>query len=347
VSSNFAQRHWYRFSLLSAALYPLSLVFRAAVAARRALYACHVLPRVRLRVPVIVVGNVTVGGTGKTPLVLWLAEALLQAGRRPGVVCRSYRASRSEPGAVAAEGDPKEAGDEAVLLARRCGCPVWSGADRASTAQALLAARPECDLIVCDDGLQHYRLARDVEIAVEDERGYGNGLMLPAGPLREPASRPVDARVINLGSQAGHFSDAPRSVESGGTARGQAGNMFRMWLEPSDLYSVCDPAKSVDIEMLRDKAIHAVAGIGDPTRFFATLQGLELQFARHVFPDHYPFQARDLEFGDAGPVVMTEKDAVKCQCFGRDDLFALRVTAKPEPAFVEFIRNRLHGLKTA
>ena len=123
--------------------------------------------------------------------------------------------------------------------------------------------------------------------------------------------------------------------------------MFRMRLEPSDLYSVCDPAKSVDIEMLRDKAIHAVAGIGDPTRFFATLQGLELHFARHVFPVHYPFQARDLEFGDASPVVMTEKDAVKCRYFGRDDLFALRVAAKPEPAFVEFIRNRLHGLKTA
>jgi tetraacyldisaccharide 4'-kinase len=322
-----AERHWYRLSLVSVLLFPFSLLFGFFAAARRLLYRAGVLPTARLPVPVIVVGNLTVGGTGKTPLVLWIAESMREMGKHPGILIRGYGGAGDGPRPVGIEDDAALVGDEALLLAERSRGPVWVGADRAASGRGLLAAHPECDLVICDDGLQHYGLARDVEIAVVDERGLGNGLLLPAGPLREPAGRRVDATVVNGGE-------------------GGAGN-FRMALRPVAFFRVDDPATAVARAELLGKKLHAVAGIGNPGRFFAELERMGLVFLPHAFPDHHPFTPPDLEFAECDIVLMTEKDAVKCRHFGRRDLVALRVDAEPDPALAELIWSRIDGRATA
>lgn len=326
ASTSFPERHWYRLSALSVALAPLSLGFRLAVALRRAAFAAGILRSHRLPVPVVVVGNLVVGGTGKTPLVLWLVDALRSRGLRPGIVSRGYRGANEPAQRVPPGGDAAQFGDEPVLLAERSGVPVWIGRDRVAAARGLLAAHPDCTVVVCDDGLQHYALARDLEIAVEDERGHGNGLLLPAGPLREPASRPVDAVIVNGPSRPG---------------------TFEMGLVPAGFRRVGGDARAVPIESLRGKRLHAVAGIGNPRRFFATLGSLGLEFVPHAFPDHHAWAARDLEFPDCDAVLMTEKDAVKCRALGRDDLVALRVEARVDPRLADLVSARVHGPKAA
>ncbi|MBI4292257.1 MAG: tetraacyldisaccharide 4'-kinase [Betaproteobacteria bacterium] len=351
MSPDFIARHWYRLTPVSVLAYPLSLVFRFAVWLRRLLYGAGLIASTRLPVPVIVVGNLTVGGTGKTPLVIWMVRMLAEAGRTPGVLARGYGGLASAPREVRAEDDALLAGDEPVLLAARCSCPVWAGADRARTGAALLAAHPDCDVLVCDDGLQHYALARDIEIAVEDARGIGNGLMLPAGPLREPADRPVDAFVIN-GEPADRPVDAfvingePAEARStsGGCARAGA---YAMRLEPGGIYLLHDPARTIEASEVAAKRLHAVAGIGEPRRFFAQLVRLGLAPQCHPFPDHHRYTEADLNFPNCDLVLMTEKDAVKCTRLGRTDLAALRVEAKLVPAFGEFILEKLSGLPAA
>lgn len=325
--SDFAARHWYRLSPVSLLLYPFSLVFGLAVSARRMLYRAGALSSASAGIPVIVVGNLTVGGTGKTPLILALAKILRARGLRPGVISRGYRGATARPRAVAAGDDAAQVGDEPLLIAERCGCPVWIGADRVAASRALRAAHPACDVILCDDGLQHYRLQRDFEIAVEDERGLGNGFLLPAGPLREPGGRRVDAKVQN-----------------GGAARAAA---FSMQLAPAGFYRVGYESARLAPADLSGKRLHAVAGIGNPDRFFAQLSQMGLAFTAHPFPDHHAFREADLVFADCDLVLMTEKDAVKCRRFGRRDLVALRVEAEVDPALAELILNRIHGLATA
>jgi len=327
LDADFAARHWYRLSPVSVLLFPVSLVFRLLVALRRLLFRAGALPSVRLHVPVIVVGNLTVGGTGKTPLILALAEALRRKGLNPGILSRGYGGTDAGPRAVSAGEDAAQVGDEPLVLAERSGCPVWIGADRAAAARALLAAHARCDVILCDDGLQHYRLQRDFEIAVEDERGFGNGLLLPAGPLREPAGRRVDATVVN-GAE-------PRP------------GAFRMRLIPAGLYRVDAHAAPLMQSELSGKKLHAVAGIGNPERFFAGLSRMGLAFSAHPFPDHHAFRAADLEFADCDFVLMTEKDAVKCRDFGRRDLIAVRVGAEIDPSLTELILERIHGRATS
>ena len=317
------ERHWYRLSWLALALAPLSAAFGAGVRARRFAFRAGWLRVERLPVPVVVVGNLVAGGTGKTPLVLWLVGALRARGFLPGIVSRGYRGSNDVPQEALAAGDAERFGDEPILLAERSGAPVWIGRDRAAAGRALLVAHPECNVLVCDDGLQHYRLARDFEIAVEDERGWGNGLLLPAGPLREPASRPVDAVVLN--------GAPPRA------------GAFAMRLEPAGFRRVADPGAAVAVDSLRGKRLHAVAGIGNPRRFFATLEALGLAFTPHAFPDHHPFTARDLEYPDCDAVLMTEKDAVKCRRFARADLLALRVEARVDDRLADSIAARIRG----
>lgn len=322
----FPARHWYRPSPLRWVLAPLAVVFALLVALRRAAYRRGWLRVERLPVPVVVVGNLTVGGAGKTPLVLWLVETLQARGWRPGILSRGYQGQERAPRAVAPDADPRAVGDEPALLAGRAAVPVFVGRERAAAGRALLAAHPECNVLVCDDGLQHYALARDVEIAVEDERGCGNGWLLPAGPLREPRSRPVDATVTN-------------GVERPGA--------YAMRLMPAEFYAVHDREQRYTVEMLRTRRLHAVAGIGNPARFFRQLEALGLEFVAHAFPDHHAYTESELRFPDCDLILMTEKDAVKCRAFARRDLVALRIDAVVDPALADLIETRLHGSTSA
>jgi tetraacyldisaccharide 4'-kinase len=323
---------WYRAESPPLWLRPAALLYRGLVRARRALYRYGIFGSTRLGVPVVVVGNLTVGGTGKTPLTLWLAEALAAHGRRPGVICRSYGAQAAAAQPVRPDDDPRLKGDEAVLLATRLSCPVWSGPSRARGAQAMLGAHPELDVIVCDDGLQHYALARDVEIAVIDgRRGFGNGWMLPAGPLREPPARleRVDAIVLNGENEAG-LTGLPRGVPA-----------FGMRLGGTLLRRVAQPRISAEPSAFADKRIAAVAGIGHPERFFDHLRSLGLVFTAHAFPDHHPYTLQEIRALDADCVLMTEKDAIKCARFPDERLWMLPVSAAVDAALLDAILSRI------
>jgi tetraacyldisaccharide 4'-kinase len=285
---------------------------------------------------VIVVGNITVGGTGKTPLVLWLAQFLRGRGRTPGIVSRGYGGNEGAPRRVLADSDPLVAGDEAVLIARRSGTEVWVGADRAATARALLGAQPACDVIISDDGLQHYALERDAEIGVvEAERGFGNGWLLPAGPLREPPSRlgHVDAVVLN---QEAHVTPHASVGRMPGAAPRCA-----MRLEGHRFRNLREPERRAGPEFFKGKRVHAIAGTANPQRFFRYLQGMGLYFTPHAFPDHHPFSPSDVAFGEADAVVMTEKDGVKCRRFADGTHWELAVDAVPDPALGDLIMRKL------
>lgn len=321
------QHHWYRLTPLHLILLPVSLLFRLLVALRLTLYRHGVLSGVRLPVPVIVVGNITVGGTGKTPLTLALAQRLTEQGWHPLIISRGYRGDGRQQ-AVGLHDSAQQVGDEPLLMARRNICPVWVGADRVAVARAALQAYPQCDVLLCDDGLQHYRLRRDVEIAVIDgAQGLGNGWMLPAGPLREPAARldTVDARVVN-----------------GGTA--QAGQ-YAMRLDGATLYNLLNPEQTATAADFRHLRNHAVAGIGNPQRFFDHLSKLGIICTAHPFPDHHPYSSGDLAFADCDAILLTEKDAVKCASFADQRYWVLRVDAQIDPALFEHILRKItpHG----
>jgi tetraacyldisaccharide 4'-kinase len=318
------ERHWYRLTPVSLLLLPLSWLYCAIVGLRRGLYRLGWLSSKKIPVPVIVVGNITVGGTGKTPLVIWLANFLRARGFRPGVITRGYRGrNRHWPMVVLPDTPAVQAGDEAVLLARLSGCPVVAGPDRVADAEALLAQN--CNLIVSDDGLQHYRLARDVEIAVIDgERRFGNGLCLPAGPLREPPAR---LRSVTLRMTHGD----PQTGELG------------MYLETGDFRNLADPHLRQPFTSFHGP-VRAVAGIGHPERFFASLRRLGLTIETHAFPDHHEFAPDDLAFGDGRAVLMTEKDAVKCEPFAQPHFWALAANARPDPRLGEALLQRLKEL---
>ena len=330
-SFEFIARHWSRRDALALALYPASLLFRLLVALRRQAFRLGLFRSTRLAVPVIVVGNLTVGGSGKTPLVIALARELARRGLHAGIVSRGYGGTGSAPREVSALGEAADSGDEPLLLAMRSGCPVWVGRDRAAVGAALLAAHPDCTVLLLDDGLQHYALARDFEIAVEDDRGLGNGLMLPAGPLREPATRAVDARVINTAASAPSLDSA------------NALGCFGMRLVTRRIYRLDLPERELAPSALAGLRVHAVAGIGNPARFFAQIAATGLACVPHAFPDHHMFSREDLRFDDCDAVLMTEKDAVKCRHFGRADLYALEVDAEVDPALIELIMKRIHG----
>lgn len=321
------QHHWYRLSPLHLLLYPLSLVFRALASLRRLLYHSGILASIRLPVPVVVVGNISVGGTGKTPLALWLAQQLIDNGWHPGIVSRGYTKAagkKSVPREVRIDDDAGAVGDEPLLMAQRALCPVWVGRDRPAAALSLLRAHPECDIILSDDGLQHYRLQRDAEIAVVDgARRFGNGLLLPAGPLREPTSRLriVDAIVIN-----------------GGQANGAE---FAMSLQGALFYNLLNPALIVSANEFVGQHLHAIAGIGHPRRFFAHLEHLGLKAQEHAFPDHHHYSGNDIAFDDADAVLMTEKDAVKCAAFATEKCWVLRVDAQVSTALTQLILKKV------
>lgn len=331
------ERQWYRWSVWHLLLLPLSLLFWLLSATRRTWYRAGWKRSVKLPVPVIVVGNIAVGGAGKTPLVIALVALLKAAGFKPGVISRGYRGASTLPCPVFADSEPEAVGDEPVLLARKAGCPVWVGRSRVEAGLALLAKHPEVNVIVCDDGLQHYHLVRDVEVVVIDAlRWFGNGQLLPAGPLREPVRRmrSADAVVIN-----GWLPGAPLQRRE-----------FTMQLQGNLLYNLRNPELKAQPEIFAGQPLHAVAGIGHPGRFFAHLKKLGLCITEHPFPDHHPYTPQDFLWPESEAMVMTEKDAVKCVHFVGDNAWVLPVEAQLDPGIgrvvLEKLRN-LHGRETA
>ncbi len=307
-------------------LVSLSVFFRLLAWSRRLAYRLGILRQGRLPVPVVVVGNITVGGTGKTPMVHWLWQKLTTAGLRVGVIARGVGGDASLL-PVGPETDPARAGDEPVLLARRGVGPIMVGRNRLRAARRLLSEHA-LDLILSDDGLQHYRLPRQFEIVLLDGlRGVGNGRLLPAGPMREPISRlhAVDEVVSNSAHVAGIMSHL-------------------MTLVAGDLEPVGEDGTATPLDQWQGREVHAVAGIGHPERFFLSLERLGLKPRRHPFEDHHAFTAEELDFGDELPVVMTEKDAVKCRAFARPNWYYLPVQASFSAAFESQLLARLQAL---
>jgi len=316
--------YWYSTNPVSLLLLPLSWLFRLIATLRRFFYRTGLLTIHTLDVPVIVVGNISVGGTGKTPLTIWLVKQLQQAGYKPGIVSRGYGGkSHHWPQPVNADSNPVKVGDEAILLAAHTACPMVIDADRVAAAEMLLKNN-DCNIIVSDDGLQHYALHRSIEIIVIDgARRFGNGQCLPAGPLREPISRLKKSDLI--------------VVNGGQTLTGE----HRMNLVPQKIVNLFDQSQQWSEQETANIKIHALAGIGNPQRFFETLEKMGFNLIKHVFPDHHPYRVGDIMFDDKLPVIMTEKDAVKCRSFAKQNHWFLTITAEIDNAVSKHVLKML------
>jgi len=315
---------WYsRFHPLSLLLIPLAGLFCGLVRLRRQAYRAKIFRSDALPVPVIIVGNLTVGGTGKTPLVIWLGRFFRGHGLKPGIVSRGYGGrAESWPQLVLPSSDPVWVGDEAVLLARHSGCPVVVGPNRVQAGQKLLAEFG-CDLIISDDGLQHYALQRQIEVVVVDGgRGYGNQRCLPAGPLREPLSR-LQSIDFMVNKQSRPLNDEDEF------------NIFSMLYTFNSLINLAEPTIVEPLSQWQGRRVHAVAGIGHPAHFFGQLEKSGLQVFCHHFVDHHRYSATDIYFADDLPVIMTEKDAVKCQGFASQQHWYLPIEARLPVLFGE------------
>ena len=320
----FLERVWFGGGRGGWVLAPLEWLFIAISAIRRLAYRWRLLSSFHPGRTVVVVGNLTVGGSGKTPTIIWLANALSDRGLRVGVISRGYGGTDSGPTEVQATSNPERVGDEPVLIARRTRARVVVARDRVAAAAQLT---PAVDVLLADDGLQHYRLARDLEIAVVDaRRGFGNEHRLPRGPMREPRSR---------------LSSVAAVIVNGEGDPGVPG--IRSRLVPTALVPLSGGAR-VSLDEWTGRRVHAVAGIGDPERFFRTLEAVGLQVIRHPKPDHAHLTSRDVEFADGFPVLMTEKDAVKCVHFARAGLYYLEVCAQPEAVAADRLVERIMAL---
>ncbi|MEN4922665.1 tetraacyldisaccharide 4'-kinase [Achromobacter spanius] len=335
-------RQWQHGGWLSNALLPLSALTARVVARKRARYASGVRSPYRAPVPVVVVGNIYVGGTGKTPMVIATVEGLRARGYTPGVVSRGYGV-KVGPHARVGLGDLEAArfGDEPALIARATGAPVAIHPKRPLAVQALLQAHPQVDVIVSDDGLQHLALARDVEIVVQDQRGIGNGRLLPAGPLREPASRlgEVDAVITNIGTPS---SDP-------GTRGDGAPRQVRMWLEPGEVRQIGSHATRPLSAFAGQPRIAAAAGIGNPERFFATLRTAGITLADTLaLPDHYDYAASPFQDMAADAILVTSKDAIKCGALNDARLWEVPVRAAfSDPGLFDWLAQTLRARRPA
>lgn len=320
------RKTWQTRGPAAALLWPVSLVYRTLVAIRRRMYRAGWLKAEHPGRPVVVVGNVIAGGAGKTPVVIALVQHLQARGLRPGVISRGYGRSASDCRAVAPDSPAHEVGDEPVLIARSCSVPVFVAPRRITAARALRAAHPDIDVIVCDDGLQHLALARDLEICVFNEEGIGNGLLLPAGPLREPWPRAVDF-VLYAGS-------APPE----GAARAYG---LQRHLAP---YAVRQDGTREPLSALRGHPVHALAAIARPAGFFAMLQARSLELAyAEALPDHYDFDSWSRLSDQRYPLICTEKDAVKLWP-RHPEALAVPLQLRIDPAFFSALDERLRAL---
>ena len=324
------QRSWYEGGASPWWALPLAALYGGVVRFRRALYRRGWLRAQRLPVPVVVVGNIVAGGAGKTPATIALVEALRARGFKPGVVSRGYGGTARGPMLLDARPDPAVVGDEPALIRVRTGAPVAIGADR--PAAAALLPGEGVDVVIADDGLQHYALARDIEVCVVDgARGLGNRRLLPAGPLREPPARldEVDFVVVTVGDAAGAEGVGSLDLRRGGSA-------FPMRLRGAVARNLHDGARRALTDFSGSR-IHAVAGIGHPPRFFDALRALDIEVVEHAFPDHHRYVCRELDFGDGAPVLMTEKDAVKCRPFAQPGWWSVPVTGELPDAFFDAV----------
>lgn len=321
-------QYWYRPSLngVTRLLLPFSWLFALIVWIRKKLYQVGVMKSQRFSVPVMVVGNIAVGGTGKTPLVIGLAHYLQSQGYQPGIVSRGYGGqSHGKPYAVQPQDEAIKVGDEAILLRRETQCPVIICKDRVAAVRYLLQ-KTRCNVVISDDGLQHYALARDMEIAVVDgKRRFGNGRLLPAGPLREPLAR-------------------LRSVNWVMVNEGDSNDAFTMTIEPLQLISLKTGAVIPWADFPRGR-IHAVAGIGHPERFFTLLKQAGFDVVAHAFPDHHFYSQQDLDFTEPLPLIMTEKDAVKCKAYADERYWSLAITVKISESFKDNLLQKLKSLE--
>ncbi|MBW4052435.1 MAG: tetraacyldisaccharide 4'-kinase [Proteobacteria bacterium] len=325
---------WYEEPPGVSVLQPLSWLYGAAVSARRAAYRRGWARSQSVGAPVIVVGNLTVGGTGKTPLTIWLAEQLRQRGLEVGLVSRGYGRRQGGMRSVTPVSSWQEVGDEPLILQQRTGCMTLVASDRVAAATALVARGAR--VILADDGLQHLRMRRDCEIVVIDGgRGFGNGRVLPAGPLRERAGRAwsADVLVVNGGVEGEPVRGVPPEL---------AARALRMRLVAAGARQVAGSGQEQPLEAFRGRPLHAVAGIGNPQRFFADLRARGLDLVEHAFPDHHALSAADLDFGDGLAVLMTEKDAVKCRELAHPRFWYVPV----EATFSEADTHRLLELVT-
>ena len=322
------QRLWQTRGAFAWLMLPLAVFYCFVMRLRRWAYAAGWLGSRRVPAPVIVVGNLSVGGTGKTPLVIWLVNELTKAGYRPGVVSRGYGGNEQAlPMLVDAATTPAVAGDEPVLIRRETGRPVAVAPDRVAAAHMLLEMT-DCDVIVADDGLQHLRLRRDIDIAViASDRIAGNGWCLPAGPLRESASvlRQVDI-VVSRARPSRHTD-------------------WHMDILPDQCISLQAPKQRQDLAAFSGRRVHAVAGLGNPEAFFHSLRDAGIDVIEHRFPDHHAYRRADLEYGDACPVIMTAKDAVKCRDFAGPHWWYLSVRPVVDAGILEYILNRLEEIR--
>jgi tetraacyldisaccharide 4'-kinase len=319
------QRGWYRPGQPAPWLRAIASLYGAIGSLRTTLYRRGLLRATRMPVPVIVIGNLTVGGAGKTPLTIAIADWLRASGYRPGVVSRGYGRRGKSPRLVRAEDVAEDVGDEPLLIAAS-GVPVAVAPRRVDAARLLLEG-PGVDVLLADDGLQHYALARDVEILVIDgRRRFGNGALLPAGPMREPVDRGRDCDLV---------------VVNGGTAA-PGEHAMQLAVRQAVPLRVGPPEP---LERFAGRRVHAVAGIGDPARFFDALRGFGIEVHEHAFPDHHPYTAGDLEFAEALPVLMTEKDAVKCRGFAGPGWYSVPASAELPRQFFEALRSRLEAAR--
>lgn len=327
------QAFWSRKGLLNILLLPLSLLFGAVAMLRRRAYRFGLLRAGHPGVPVIVAGNLSAGGSGKTPFVIWLAQWLQAQGYRPGVVSRGYGRVETSLREVEAASTAEEVGDEPLLIHLKTGVPVAVGADRLAAARLLRERHPEVDIIVSDDGLQHYRLRRDLELVLADEAArFGNGWLLPAGPLREPVSRlgQADALILSVrGEQGGETGNCPLPV-------------FRVRHRPGDCYRLQDPRQTRALRDFAGGLVHAVAGLARPQAFFGQLEAAGLELRRQAFPDHHAFRKGDIDAG--ATVVMTEKDAVKCRELAGPEWWVQTLELSPDPQLENWLAERLAQL---
>lgn len=333
--SAFVTHQWQRRGVFAWLMLPFASLFWLATALRRMAYRRGWLASVRVPVPVVIVGNVTVGGAGKTPAVIALVQGLLAAGLRPGVISRGYGVTLSHPRPVKGNSSASAVGDEPLLIARATGVPVWVFPDRVTCAQTLLAAHAGCNVLVCDDGLQHYRLQRDVEIVVFDGRLGGNGLLLPAGPLREPMHRKRDATLMN----DPNFIATPDRPA-----------VFGMRLEPDDAWQLIDPVLRKPLPAFAGLRVFAAAGIGHPERFFATVRAAGLKPDTLALPDHYAFTEdpfTDVAAVNADVILITEKDAVKCGHLTDPRIWVVPTNPVVDAGLIELVRNKVAARASA